>query len=167
MYVLPFDANPIPTLDLLWNNIDVYYDPPHPGMDKFKDYNRTDDDCSTVASNSRHGAGYMLGNVRPVNSIVAFNLTSVLLSFSRDPRYLIDVLESDAMKGLVVRFAAETDGRGKVPVKDDIYALAEDNMRRCARMVHANMKERCEDLALSIVKRQIKRTKKSKFTKKK
>ena len=167
------------TLDLLWNNIDVYYDPPHPGMEKYSDYNRTDDDCSTVCSTStsisrpsvRHkvedAGGYTLGDVRPVNSIVAFNLTKCLVNFCEDEEHALFVVESDAFVGLVLRYADEKEGGATTTtVKDDIYKMAEENVKRCARGIHANLKTRCERMAIEIVEKKIRKKKHKKKKKK-
>ncbi|GMI11621.1 hypothetical protein TrRE_jg15, partial [Triparma retinervis] len=109
-------------------------------MERYSDYDRTSDDCSTTSGASPgRPPGYMLGNVRPVNSIVAFNLTSTLSNFAQDDNHLLDVLDSDAMQGLVLRFVAEGEGKDRGMVKDDIYELAERNMRRCARMIIAHL----------------------------
>ena len=74
-------------LDLFWESFDIYYSPAHDGV-WFKEEG---DDGAGVAR--RKGPlQYDLAEVRPVNSILAYNLSCTLLEFCADIDTMVFVL---------------------------------------------------------------------------
>jgi len=139
------------TFDLLYNNLDVYYNPPHEPMANFKDYNKTNDDC---ASGAGYQDGYTLSDVRPVNSIIAHNLSSALLELCGDARFLPLLFDSDVLQALVVKYEEEQamSAAGGTLVTDRLHRMALNNVRRSARVLLNSITLKCEKVALSIVR---------------
>jgi len=129
-------------LDLFWESFDIYYTPAHDGV-WFNENDGLNDDGNKA--NMDGAMKYDLAEVRPINSILAYNLSCTLLEFCADVDTMVFVLASETvLNAILFRYLNENRRKSPEREKDAIYKISEANVRRAAKYIVKNLRVKSE-----------------------
>ncbi|GMI07683.1 hypothetical protein TrVE_jg13135 [Triparma verrucosa] len=127
-------------LDLFWESFDIYYSPAHDGV-----WFKEEGDDGAGMARRKGPLQYDLAEVRPVNSILAYNLSCTLLEFCADIDTMVFVLASETvLNAILFRYLNEERMTTPEGEKDAIYTISEANVRRAAKYIVKNLRVKSE-----------------------